>query len=166
MTLPGYLPPALNRNSLRDKLGSLFATARIEDKVPLYVSAEDAPVLKTISVGVTHDMLDQLLIEYAKWWRLMILFKRQRIVAPPPVYMVSYAHFALGMETFFGDLFKYLGVAELHDRRWLGPEDIDGLLHTTVAYTQTFGDPTNPWMDMFRITEKSFDASKVVTIRS
>jgi hypothetical protein len=165
MTTAGYLPPTLPKRQLRQQLGAMFMSGKIEEHVHLLLTDDDYQVLKSIPVTHTPDMLDQLLEEYAKWWRMMLLYPKQRVVAPPPVFIVTYAHFSLGMDEYFNNLREYLGVGGLHHRRWRGPKDIDGLLDTTFIYRQTYGEPTNPWLDMFRIVDRIVKSDKVIVLR-
>ncbi len=165
MARPGYAPPALQAKSVLEKLREMFNTAPMVDKTTLVLTDAFSHETMRVEVENSPDILEQMVLEYIKWWRLMALYPEYRIVAPPPVFVVSNAHYALNREKFFYDLMRYLRVGEISNRRWRGPEDIDGLLDTTKCYEKTYGNPANPWRDMFRLTKDILDLENVETLR-
>ena len=103
-----------------------------------------------------HDksvkLLEDLIEEYKRFWRLVLSYPHRRVVAPGPVMDVQRAHQS-NQRRYFDDCMNYFNeFKRRRDFAWKGRTDYVGIHDTITVYQDLF--QTNPpgiWNDMSEI---------------
>ena len=141
-TTPTFGPPMLGDDWLKTKLLMWY------------------PSHKTRSI-----LIEQLVEEYKRFWRLILNFPQRRVVAPGPVMAVQRVHQS-DAPRYFNDCMTYFNQFKRPDElAWRGHTDYVGTSDTIMAYQHMFkASPHIAWIDMSHLV--NFDRTTVRLLRS
>ena len=96
------------------------------------------------------NLIDILVSEYVKLWRLVLNYPKHRVVAPGCLCAVQKVHQSADRLSYFVDSMSYFGrYVSIKDLAWFGPMDIKGTVDTVHAYHDLHKEfPPEPWADM------------------
>ncbi len=98
--------------------------------------------------GSLH-LIDSLISEYIKFWRLILSYRDKRIVATGPILAVQQVH-QQGRQEYFADSMNYFNrYVPVSEMAWRGSTDVQGAVETVSSYTELFSEsPPPPWADI------------------
>ncbi len=95
------------------------------------------------------EKIETLVLEYLKFWHLMVQRPEKRIVAPGPIIAVQDVH-SSNREIYFQDCMQYFNT--YHSKRdmiWGGLPDIEGTIDTVDMYAEVYTQQmSEPWSDL------------------
>jgi hypothetical protein len=100
-----------------------------------------------------RDLIETLVAEYVKLWRLVLSYPEHRIVAPGCISAVQRVHQAADRRTYFAQSMDYFGrYVPPRDIAWQGPMDIRGSIDTVRAYHDLHREfPPMEWSDILAV---------------
>jgi hypothetical protein len=122
-----YAPPAINQDLLCSSLVSVYP-----------------------SHTTTRNLMQLLVFEYMKLWRMKLGYPEKRIVASPCIVAVQCVHQTADREMYFSDCMAYFRrYIPFQEWGWTGIGDIRGTLDTLHAYNDLFQEPlSDPWKEI------------------
>lgn len=128
-TLPTYGPPSLNEAELKNRLLKWY---------PSHTGSK--------------NLLDDLVEEYERFWRLVLSYPHRRVVAPGPIMAVQRAHFS-NRQSYFQDCMDYFNkFMPPKVLAWGGTADYSGIHDTVTVYRDLYNtNPPDAWADMTNI---------------
>jgi hypothetical protein len=137
---PRYYPPAINVAGLKSSVLAQYPSHR----------------------GSLH-LIDSLISEYIKFWRLILSYRDKRIVATGPILAVQQVH-QQHREEYFADCMHYFNrYVPAKEMAWGGSIDVRGAVQTVASYNELFQEPPPlPWADITALFSFKRTALRIV----